>query len=225
MSVKPDKVIETGKTDFEISSYIVTACRGVSGAGCRFAMASDESFVEKIEQTMASSGWDAFLRSTLGRPINHHNAFKISVAACPNGCSRPHIADVGFIKACEPKVDPAACTECRICEKVCPDNAVKVVSGGPIFDYDECQKCGLCVAKCKEGALSCRRSGYRVVLGGKLGRHPRLATELKGVYSVSQCTEILQKAIAFYMAHYEPRLRFGTLVEKQKHKLMQTLGL
>ena len=40
------------------------------------------------------------------------------------------------------------CISCKICEKNCPNGAVKVVGGVARIDYDLCTTCGICVSKC-----------------------------------------------------------------------------
>jgi Nitrite and sulphite reductase 4Fe-4S domain. len=52
-----------------------------------------------------------------------------------------------------------------------------------------------------------------VVLGGKLGRHPRLAHEL-GFYSLPQALEILGNVLTVLIEQRRPGLRLGELIEK-----------
>ena len=40
------------------------------------------------------------------------------------------------------------CIGCGLCVKVCEDNAITMVDGLPVFDYDECINCKKCVEKC-----------------------------------------------------------------------------
>lgn len=209
----------------EVSSYAVRVCRGVRDGSCRFALSDDHDLAALAEQTITESGWDVFVRANIRGPLRHHHAFTVAVTACPNGCSRPHVADVGFIRACVPELDPARCSMCRVCEKVCPEQAISMNETGPQFARPSCVKCGLCVTKCKPGALSCAESGYRIVLGGKLGRHPRLASELPGLYRAAACAEVLAEILRFYMQYYEPGLRLGSLVESRFSECLQRLGL
>ena len=173
---------------------------------------------------MEQSGWESFLRAHIRGPLSRHHTFSIAVAACPNGCSRPHIADVAFIRAYLPVVTASRCSQCRLCAKACPDSAVTITSKGPDLDAALCQRCGLCISRCKEQAIHCGAQGYRILIGGKLGRHPRLATELPGIFDEQECASVLNRAIIFYMEHYRPRLRFGTLVEQQLGNLLQRLS-
>lgn len=42
----------------------------------------------------------------------------------------------------------AGCLGCRICEKSCPKNAIKVTDNVARIDYDLCVNCGICASKC-----------------------------------------------------------------------------
>lgn len=48
------------------------------------------------------------------------------------------------------------------------------------------------------GPLKFEKKGYRVQLGGKLGRHLRLAQEFPGIFSEAEVIEILKKCLEFY---------------------------
>ncbi len=206
------------------SSHEIAVCRGVEAqTNCRFAMPMEPSLVAGIASAVGESGWPDFLRAHVVGPILHHHAFRIAVAACPNGCSRPHVADVGIIRACIPALDPEPCTSCRLCQKTCPDGAIVMDTNGPIFDYSQCMRCGLCVARCPERALDCSQSGFRVVLGGKLGRHPRLATEVVGIHPAECLPAMVAQCLDFYMQQYRKGLRFGTLMEEQGETLIEAL--
>ena len=51
-------------------------------------------------------------------------------------------------------VDPAKCIACRICEKVCPEGAIKVINGVAVVEPDLCTGCGNCVYRCPRGAIA-----------------------------------------------------------------------
>lgn len=41
-----------------------------------------------------------------------------------------------------------SCIGCKLCEKNCPNDAVKVDNSLSIIDYDKCISCGICATKC-----------------------------------------------------------------------------
>lgn len=140
--------------------------------------------------------------------------FRISVAACANGCSRPHIADIGVIFSERP-APPASCSGCGACVEACPDDALELdVTGRPVLDAKACLACGKCVAACPEGSMRVAESGCRFLLGGKLGRRPRLAVELPGFVDPEALPERVAGWLTVYMAGYEPGSRFADVVER-----------
>jgi len=56
--------------------------------------------------------------------------------------------------------------------------------------------------------------GFRLLIGGKLGRHPRLATELPGLYDADQVLGMVQWCVRYYKLHSRSGERFAELVEK-----------
>jgi dissimilatory sulfite reductase (desulfoviridin) alpha/beta subunit len=79
--------------------------------------------------------------------------------------------------------------------------------------------CGHCIRTCPSGALGEAEQGYRIQLGGKLGRHPQLARELDGVYSPEEMLHIVERCIDFYMEHCVSGERFGEVLNRIALKL------
>ena len=42
----------------------------------------------------------------------------------------------------------AGCIGCGMCERNCPNDAVKVIDNIAKIDYNKCNECGLCAQKC-----------------------------------------------------------------------------
>ncbi len=53
--------------------------------------------------------------------------------------------------------DPAACTHCNLCVRLCPYGARS--SSDPLHVGDACHRCGLCVSACPAGALTWAAAG------------------------------------------------------------------
>ena len=191
-----------------LPTHSLKVCRGATG--CPHAVIGRD-ISEEIGAVMARSGWGAFLAAGV-KPIRHHHQFRLAVASCPNGCSQPHIADFGLIAFGRVGVDPDACTACGLCVDACAEKALTL--GDSIgINPSRCLGCGACVRVCPTGALRTAETGWRVLLGGKLGRHPRLAHEL-GVYSLPEAMGILERVLRTLMAQGRPGLRLGDLVER-----------
>ena len=47
----------------------------------------------------------------------------------------------------------AGCIGCKICEKVCPTDAITVKENIAHIDYDKCTNCGLCAEKCPKKVI------------------------------------------------------------------------
>ena len=114
-------------------------------------------------------------RRVKSKKILHLHKIHISVSGCPNCCSRPQIADFGIVGYVSPAVNTDTCTVCGACRDVCPDAAIAVKNAPPLFDRDKCQGCVKCREICPNGSIILLDQGVRLLVGGKLGRHPRLA--------------------------------------------------
>ena len=69
---------------------------------------------------------------------------------------------------------------------------------GPRIALESCINCGQCIPACPTGTIAEGWRGYRVQLGGRLGRHPRLGRELPGIFGEDQVLEILQESLKLY---------------------------
>jgi dissimilatory sulfite reductase (desulfoviridin) alpha/beta subunit len=200
------------KMSSEVKGYQVDACFGSGGCPHR-AMASEE-LVEKIERIMADAGLLEFLKTRVQGDLKFHHEFRISIADCPNACSQPQIKDVGILGASTPAFTEIACSACGACTDACKENAVVLSGSGEAsaIEYKRCVHCGSCIAACPTGTLGAGKKGYRVMIGGKLGRHPRLARELPGVYDEEMVVRMIGEFLAFYKAHSTRGQRFAQLL-------------
>ena len=139
----------------------------------------------------------------------------MTFADCPNACSQPQIKDIGIIGACSPEVTEEACTRCEACVDACKEDAITLAPEAdcPQIDYAKCLNCGKCMQVCPTGTIVEGKKGYRVQLGGKLGRHPRLAKELPGIYSEQQVLEIVKDCLKFYKQTSKGGERFGQILK------------
>lgn len=194
--------------DTPLPAHAIKVCRGA--VRCPHAVAGSDQ-TAALEAVVAASGWPAFLAGRT-HPIRHHHQFRITVASCPNGCSQPHIADFGLVGAARIGLDPEACSECGLCLAACAEKALSL-DAGIRLDRSLCLHCAACARVCPTGALRVDGAGYRVLIGGKLGRHPRLAHEL-GTFELPQALDILGRVLRLLMEHHRPGLRLGDLVEE-----------
>jgi dissimilatory sulfite reductase (desulfoviridin) alpha/beta subunit len=196
----------------EVRGYRVETCFGAGG--CPNRATADDSLPSRIEERLRSAELLALLRQRVAGPLRFHHEFRVTLADCPNACSQPQIRDVGLIGALLPQRTEAPCSACGACMDACPEAALQPDSGGgaPRLDAARCLGCGRCVALCPSGSLAPGARGYRVLLGGKLGRHPRLARELPGIYTADQVLSILEGCLAIYKDRSHHGERFAEIV-------------
>jgi anaerobic sulfite reductase subunit C len=80
------------------------------------------------------------------------------------------------------------------------------------IDAARCVHCGSCMAACPTGTLTTEKKGYRVLIGGKLGRHPRLARELPGIHDAETVVQMISDFLAFYKSRSTHGQRFAQLL-------------
>ncbi len=197
----------------EIRGYRAEACFG--SGGCPNSVCDSQVLIHRIETLLEKENLPEFLRSRVKGSLKYHHEFSVSISDCPNACSQPQIRDVGIIGAAVPEVTEAECTQCLNCVETCRENSIRLDSeeGKPATDMALCVRCGQCVNVCPSGTLTAAKKGFRVLLGGKLGRHPCLGRELHGIFSQEETVEIVKTCIAFWRKHSQHGERFAALFQ------------
>jgi dissimilatory sulfite reductase (desulfoviridin) alpha/beta subunit len=198
----------------EIRGFQVETCFGAGG--CPNRMVDNEKLQHAIETLLQKEDILSFLKDRVGDGLKFHHEFRVALADCPNACSQPQIRDIGIIGAKAPMISKKKCTHCNQCVEVCQEKAITVnpVMDAPDIHKKDCVRCGLCISACPTGTIAADRTGYRILLGGKLGRHPRLAEELPGIFDETQVLEVIQHCVSFYKQKNRKGERFGEILEK-----------
>jgi dissimilatory sulfite reductase (desulfoviridin) alpha/beta subunit len=89
---------------------------------------------------------------------------------------------------------------------------VEDAESGPHIDYTKCLSCGKCISACPSGTLRGLQTGWRILIGGKLGRHPQLGRELNGIIPSDQALLVIERCIDFYMTHNLEGERLGEVI-------------
>ncbi len=196
----------------EIKGYQIETCFGPSGCPNR-AIISDQ-LVARIEADVQKEDLLGFLKQTVKGDLKFHHEFRIALADCPNACSQPQIKDIGIIGACAPVLTDEPCTLCEACVEACKEEAIilDLEKEVPVIDDNLCLQCGKCIPACPTGTLAEGQTGFRVQLGGKLGRHPQLAKELPGIYDENTVMEIVKDCLRFYKDNSKNGERFGQIL-------------
>ena len=194
----------------EVKGYQLDTCFGPSGCPNRSAVSDD--LVKQLEQVLQAADLLSFLKEQVGGDLKFHHDFRVTVADCPNACSQPQIKDVGIIGAVLPAVTDEACTHCDACIDACPDEAIALDETTVVIDRERCMACGKCILACPAGTLNEKAKGYRVLLGGKLGRHPRLAKELPGIFDEQDVVRIVEACLTLYKEKSRRGKRFAEVL-------------
>lgn len=197
----------------EVKGYQLDACFGPSG--CPNAIGPSQELVKQIETKLRAADFLGFLKSKGIEDLKFHHEFRVTVADCPNSCSQPQIKDIGIIAAGRPGISDEACTDCQACVDTCREDAIRMIDdpAKPSIDLKRCLACGQCIPVCPTNTIVSDAVGYRIQLGGKLGRHPQLARELPGIYDTATILDILKACIDIYKSRSLKGERFGEILQ------------
>ena len=197
----------------EIKGWRIETCKGPK-QGCANRAAPDDALAADIDAVFRARDFGVGLSAIVGGRLKHRHEFTVAIADCPNACSRPQIADLGLIGAAEPLQTGEVCHQCMGCMHACREGAIVHPGLLPILDPARCVRCGSCTRVCLSGTLQVGRRGWRVQVGGKLGRHPRLGAELPGLYSREGVLTAAGCCLNLYLRHARSGERFGELLER-----------
>ncbi len=200
------------KMEQEVKGYEIETCFGAGGCPNRACHTDD--LPERMEKVLEGKDLKGFLKQKVKGPLKMHHEFRVSVSDCPNGCSRPQIADFGLMGAERPKVSKEPCSSCGACEAICKEDAIVLQGETVRIDESRCLACGQCIEVCPTQTLVSAEKGYRILLGGKLGRHPRLAEPLPSIYSPAEVLETLDHCLGHLKRFSIQGERFGEILER-----------
>ncbi len=206
----------------ETKGFQIETCFG--SGGCENRAIASETLVDELERLMVRRNIAGFLKERVKGPLKMHHEFRICVADCPNACSRPQIVDIGIIGALRPRVMDQSCSGCGACVSSCIESAIQEEPGAdtPKIDRGKCVMCGKCVSGCPSGAMEEAEKGWRIMVGGKLGRHPQLGRQLEGIHSKEEVLAIVEHCLDVYFAHNIAGERFGAILNRIGYDLFST---
>jgi dissimilatory sulfite reductase (desulfoviridin) alpha/beta subunit/TusA-related sulfurtransferase len=201
--------LEAAREELEENGIVLGVCgpRGRGIVACPGTAVCTSALVETKQ--LAAELDSAYFR----QPAPHK--FKIGVSGCPNSCSKPIENDVGVMGGVLPGWEKDACISCRLCVSICPVNAIEEKDSEFVLDEKKCIYCGLCIKNCSTSAWTAKKTGYTLLLGGTLGKKPRLGTRAKELIETKE--ELLghvENAFKFYLAHGKKKERFGHTLDR-----------
>jgi dissimilatory sulfite reductase (desulfoviridin) alpha/beta subunit len=200
--------------DLEIKGFQIETCFGAGG--CENRILRSEQLVNDVETLLAKRNIRDFLKDRVFGPLKMHHEFRVSVSDCPNACSRPQIVDIGIIGARRPSWNGESCTACGACREVCREKAIEFTPGIGItgLNPEKCVRCGKCLEVCPSETLTEDETGWRILVGGKLGRHPQLGKELEGIHTREEVLVMVERCLEVYFRCSEAGERFGSLLDR-----------
>ncbi len=139
---------------------------------------------------------------------------KFAVTGCPNACAKPQENDFGVMGVLRPKINTEACTGCGTCTFMCPEKAIVMEEDKATIIWDKCNLCGACVGTCPSDLIIEEWKGYRIFVGGKIGRHPRLGRDFTDVRSPQEAVAMFRKIINWSKKNTNIGERFGDCLER-----------
>lgn len=195
------------------SMVLVDTCSGEI-RNCRHLLIPVSQWAERLEQTLEDIQFsDRLLQRVEGDTVLFHHKFKVSVSGCPNCCSQPQIKDFGAHGQSRPQYLDG-CIQCNLCVEACPDDCI-TLTGYPEIDYSRCSSCGDCIKVCPvDECLVPSNEGARLLMGGKLGRHPHLADQVADYASIDQACSSLRQMAEAYISTSQPEERVADWVAR-----------
>lgn len=181
-----------------METFEINACRGLQQ--CRNAVFQAHNFTNLLSDLFEKVDFSKKVKTLLNREPKRHERFKISVSCCPNGCSSPQISDVGIIFVNKVEVTNKPCSQCLACQKICPDRAIVFPNNkGPEILEENCLDCGKCETVCSTGSISTAQKGFKVMVGGKLGRRPRLGSYVPGIFNQENVLKVVENVLLLHL--------------------------
>ncbi|MBI3948410.1 MAG: 4Fe-4S binding protein [Armatimonadetes bacterium] len=180
----------------------------------------------RVRNVVACTGGDKCQHAFLDGPALGHSLdmllggedlptqVKVAVASCPNSCTAPQMADIGFVGTVEPVLDRALCNGCGACTAACDERALTMRRGLPRRDPQRCHYCGACVVSCPTRALRAGRVGYMVYVGGRVGRRPQMGHVLARFVPEDEAPDLAGRILGFLRDYGEPRERLYPLIRR-----------
>lgn len=196
----------------ETRFYSVKGCGGA--VGCPLTLVDGKAATDALTSALEASGLAEVQAKRLRGPVLSHHKLKIAVAGCPNSCSEPQIKDFALVARAFPARSSAECVECGACVAACREQAVDVGRGYPVFASSRCVGCGGCAEACPSGAIVVAKRGYDVLVGGRLGRHPRLALKVAEGATLEEGLAILDRCLKLMKTEALSGERLGQLLDR-----------
>jgi len=198
--------------EIKMELYRIESCRSIKG--CPRSVGHINLLQEKVINIFDETDFSGKRQKQLGENAKQHHIFKVGLAGCANSCSQPQIKDFALIAKAIPVINHDLCTLCGQCIITCKEQGLTNEKGQLNLNENNCLGCGDCWRVCSSKAIVPGEVTWRLLLGGKLGRHPQLAKEIKEV-TLEEALVHLRKAIEIVLNSSTPKERFAQMLVKE----------
>lgn len=151
---------------------------------------------------------------SLKRPISNHHKFIVSLAGCANGCVTPETRAFGLSGVVKPKINDNKCSECYLCVDGCKQNAIILRKGRPEIDFNACDYCGHCIKVCPKHVFDPEQTGFRVFVGGRLGRFHQPGFVLFRITDKTTVMKSLESVVSLIKDEAKGEESIGDLIKR-----------
>lgn len=159
--------------------------------------------------------------TTLAAELDEHyfgrelpHKFKFGITGCQNNCLKAEENDVGIKGAIKVKWVPDECTRCGVCAAVCREGAITLEGDEIRLDESRCNFCGRCTKSCPAGAYE-ETHGYIVSFGGTFGNNIRRGEAvIPFIEDHEKLFAVCDAAINFFDANAKPGERFRLTIDR-----------
>lgn len=187
-------------------------CRGTEGA-CPYSLVNEQAVLEAVKDLAKKATAVEKVNEHKGGRKSHHPGLRIAIAACPNACTEPQTKDVGIIAIKVPTDVGPECNGCGRCFAVCREESIKPVNGKARLVPERCVGCGQCISECPSMAISSEPVRFKILVGGRMGRHPRWAEQFC-LADGSDLVEAIQGFLDRLCRLAQPGERAASVVER-----------
>jgi dissimilatory sulfite reductase (desulfoviridin) alpha/beta subunit len=178
---------------------IIIACPGAKT--CRYGSIDTESIAGELDRR--------YFHDAMPYKV------KMGVTGCPNNCGKARESDIGVMGVRTPAWSAERCVDCGACVKLCPVGAITSTDSLYQRDEEKCIGCSICSVLCPETAWGPESTGYTLIIGGTLGKKPRLGIPLKSnIQTEDELFELIERVIRYYKEHGQSKERLGHLMQR-----------
>jgi len=157
----------------------IIACPGTDR--CKFANIDTIGLAQKIDAKLFGKEMPVKIR--------------IALSGCPNACTSPMLNEIGIIGRVRPVRTPGQCTGCGTCVQYCKERAIHIRNGVCVLDLKKCVQCGVCIHSCPFNIIQPEHRHYRILVGGRRGRHPHIGREMITLEDEGQVISVVEKIV------------------------------